>query len=54
MVLLQNQGGVLPLDPKKRTAVIGPLAKNQHDLLGPWWGRGDDHDVVTVFDGIAA
>jgi beta-glucosidase len=54
MVLLQNQGGVLPLDPKKRTAVIGPLAKNQHDLLGPWWGRGDDNDVVTVFDGIAA
>ena len=53
MVLLQNEGGVLPLDSAKRTAVIGPLAKNQHDLLGPWWGRGDDGDVVTVFDGIA-
>ena len=53
MVLLKNEGGVLPLDPAKRTAVIGPLAKNQHDLLGPWWGRGDDGDVVTVFDGIA-
>src|ERR671912_1861162 len=35
MVLLKNEGGVLPLDPAKRTAVIGPLAKNQHDLLGP-------------------
>ena len=53
MVLLKNEGSVLPLDPAKRTAVIGPLAKNQHDLLGPWWGRGDDGDVVTVFDGIA-
>jgi beta-glucosidase len=53
MVLLQNKGSVLPLDSAKRTAVIGPLAKNQHDLLGPWWGRGDDGDVVTVFDGIA-
>ena len=53
MVLLQNEGSVLPLDPAKRTAVIGPLAKNQHDLLGPWWGRGDDGDVITVFDGIA-
>jgi beta-glucosidase len=21
-------------------------------MLGPWWGRGDDNDVVTVFDGI--
>lgn len=52
MVLLQNEGGILPLDPAKSTAVIGPLAKNQHDMLGPWWGRGDDNDVVTVFDGI--
>ncbi|HET9325054.1 MAG TPA: beta-glucosidase BglX [Gaiellaceae bacterium] len=53
MVLLQNQGGILPLDPSKKTAVIGPLAKNQHDLLGPWWGAGRDSDAVTVFDGIA-
>jgi beta-glucosidase len=52
MVLLRNEGGVLPLDPNKKTAVIGPLAKNQHDMLGPWWGRGDDNDVVTVLDGI--
>jgi beta-glucosidase len=52
MVLLQNKDAVLPLDPSKKTAVIGPLAKNQHDMLGPWWGRGDDGDVVTVFDGI--
>jgi beta-glucosidase len=52
MVLLRNEGGVLPLDPSKKTAVIGPLAKNKHDMLGPWWGRGDDNDAVTVFDGI--
>jgi beta-glucosidase len=52
MVLLQNEGEILPLDPAKKTAVIGPLAKNQHDMLGPWWGRGDDTDVVTVLDGI--
>jgi beta-glucosidase len=52
MVLLQNEGGVLPFDPSKKTAVVGPLARNQHDMLGPWWGRGDDDDVVSVFDGI--
>jgi beta-glucosidase len=52
MVLLQNKDGVLPLDPAKKTAVIGPLAKNQHDMLGPWWGAGRDTDVVTVLDGI--
>ena len=37
---------------RRTTAVIGPLADNQHDMLGPWWGRGDDEDVVTVLDGI--
>jgi beta-glucosidase len=52
MVLLQNKGGVLPLDPSKKTAVIGPLANNQHDMLGPWWGAGRDTDAVTVLDGI--
>jgi beta-glucosidase len=52
MVLLQNEGSILPLDPSRKTAVIGPLAKNQHDMLGPWWGAGRDSDAVTVFDGI--
>jgi beta-glucosidase len=52
MVLLQNKGGILPLDPAKKTAVIGPLADDQHDMLGPWWGAGRDTDAVSVFDGI--
>jgi beta-glucosidase len=54
MVLLKNAGATLPFDPKKKTAVIGPLGESGHDMLGPWWGRGRDEDVVTVFDGIAA
>ncbi len=52
MVLLKNDG-VLPLDPSAQTAVIGPLADNQHDMLGPWWGVGRDEDAVSVFDAIA-
>ena len=42
MVLLKNDGPVLPLDPTKSTAIIGPLGDDKHDMLGPWWGRGDD------------
>ena len=38
----------------KKTAVIGPLGDDQHDMLGPWWGRGEDKDAVTVFQGIKA
>ena len=52
MVLLQNEGGVLPFDASLDTAVIGPLGRNQHDMLGPWWGAGRDSDVVTVLDGV--
>jgi beta-glucosidase len=52
MVLLKNEGGNLPLDPSGKTAVIGPLAKDHHDMFGPWWGIGRDEDAVSVFDGI--
>src|SRR3954449_8748696 len=54
MVLLKNANSVLPLNPRKKTAVIGPLAKDQHDMLGPWWGQGRDADAVTLYDGIKA
>ena len=52
MVLLQNKGQTLPLDPSKKTAVIGPLGDDQHDMLGPWWGKGEDADAVSVLKGI--
>ena len=51
MVLLKNEGK-LPFSKSKSTAVIGPLGDDQHDMLGPWWGRGEDKDVVTVFQGL--
>jgi beta-glucosidase len=54
MVLLKNDGGTLPLDPKKSVAVIGPLGDDKHDMLGPWWGQGRDADAVSVFQGIKA
>jgi beta-glucosidase len=68
MVLLKNDSNVLPFDPSKKTAVIGPLAKDVpkgcnpdprscgpgHDMLGPWWGVGRDEDAVTPFAGINA
>ena len=54
MVLLKNDAGALPLTPGKKIAVIGPLGDNQHDMLGPWWGNGQDSDAVTVYAGIKA
>jgi len=53
MVLLKNDNGILPLDDGiDSIAVIGPLAKNQHDPLGTWSLNGRDEDVVSVYDGL--
>ncbi len=54
MVLLKNDNATLPLDVHKSVAVIGPLGNDPHDMLGPWWGQGQDADAVSVFAGIKA
>jgi beta-glucosidase len=51
MVLLKNDG-ILPLDPNKSIAVIGPLGDDQHNMLGPWWGKGEDADAVSLLTGL--
>ncbi|HEX3006367.1 MAG TPA: glycoside hydrolase family 3 C-terminal domain-containing protein, partial [Bacteroidales bacterium] len=35
-VLLKNDNNLLPLDPKKKIALIGPLADNKENMLGTW------------------
>src|SRR4051794_22059458 len=54
VVLLKNAGPVLPISPSKSTALIGPLGDSPHDMLGPWWGRGDDNDAVSLLAGMKA
>ncbi len=54
VVLLKNDGPTLPLDVTKKTAIIGPLGDSSHDMLGPWWGRGEDNDAVSLFEGMQA
>jgi beta-glucosidase len=58
MVLLKNDKSgdnpTLPFDTGKSTAVIGPLGDDQHDMLGPWWGQGQDADAVSLYTGIKA
>ena len=52
MVLLKNDNATLPFDPAKKIAVIGPLGDDQHDMLGPWWGKGVDGDAVSLYSAI--
>jgi beta-glucosidase len=52
-VLLKNSGGLLPLSKNVGSvAVIGPLADDRVDPLGPWGALGRPEDVVTLLDGI--
>ncbi len=54
MVLLKNEGGLLPLDEGQRIALIGPLADDHHHILGAWHRIGEDADTESVLDGMRA
>ena len=55
MVLLKNEGGLLPLSPEKlKLAVIGPLADDHYSPLGCWAWMGRPKDVESVMDGLRA
>ena len=52
IVLLKNERSLLPLDKVGTIAVIGPLADNKEEPLGPWHTQGRAEDVVSVLQGI--
>ncbi|PRY09686.1 beta-glucosidase [Pontibacter ummariensis] len=52
MVLLKNEKQVLPLQKSGTIALIGPLAKNQRDMIGNWSGAGDWKQAVSLEQGI--
>jgi beta-glucosidase len=55
IVLLKNDGGLLPLGPQlERIALIGPLADDHHEILGCWHRIGRDEDTESVLDGLRA
>ena len=55
IVLLKNERNLLPLDTTAGTiAVIGPLADDPADALGPWSGQGDPRDVIAPLAGLKA
>ena len=55
MVLLENEGDVLPLSKSVRTlAVIGPLADHRRAMLGNWAVAGREEDAITPLEGLKA
>ncbi|MFI5347504.1 MAG: glycoside hydrolase family 3 N-terminal domain-containing protein [Elusimicrobiota bacterium] len=55
MVLLKNDGDVLPLSRNLRTvAVIGPLGDDGAAVLGSWFGDGRASEASTMLAGVRA
>ena len=55
MVLLKNEGGLLPLAKNGGTiAVIGPLADDKDSPLGSWRGKAEADSAVSLLEGIQA
>ncbi len=54
MVLLKNANNTLPLRKEQKIAFIGPLVKNQRDLIGSWSGAGDWKKAISLWMGLAS
>lgn len=50
-VLLKNENNLLPLKKTQTIALIGPLADDKRDVIGPHAAAGDWHQDVSVMDG---
>lgn len=48
MVLLKNDKNLLPLNPNQKIAFIGPLVKDQRNLIGSWSAAGKAEDAVSI------
>ncbi|MFT6939089.1 MAG: beta-glucosidase [Cyclobacteriaceae bacterium] len=54
IVLLKNEGNLLPLKPSQKIAVIGELASSNDIPLGSWRARATPNSAVSMLDGIEA
>jgi beta-glucosidase len=53
IILLKNSNNTLPLQRTiSSVALVGPLARNQRDLIGNWSGAGDWQQAVSVEQGL--
>ena len=51
IVLLENRNNILPLKKEQKIALIGPLADNPKDILGPWIPANDQESVKKLLSG---
>lgn len=54
VVLLKNNGQILPLKKSSRIAVVGFYANSKDDLFDFWIGQGRSSDAVPLYEGMKA
>src|SRR5579872_2381349 len=52
MVLLKNQGNILPLKRSGTIAVIGPLGDNKVNMTGTWSVAADGSKAISLLEGL--
>ncbi|MEM9673138.1 MAG: beta-glucosidase BglX [Bacteroidota bacterium] len=52
LVLLKNEGNVLPLQKDAKITLVGPLAKNRENMPGTWSVAARFPESVSLFDGL--
>ena len=50
MVLLKNEGNLLPLQKKGKIALIGPILNSREEILGPWSWCADSTLYTPIID----
>ncbi len=50
MVLLKNDNRTLPLRSPRAIALVGPLAADKSNLIGPWSGAGEGDHCTSVLE----
>jgi beta-glucosidase len=51
-VLLKNNENILPLQKGKKIAFIGPLVKDQRNLIGSWSGAGNYKQAISLWEAL--
>lgn len=52
IVLLKNEGNLLPLNRKQKISLIGMLAASSEEVIGAWAMSWKREDCVTILDGL--
>ena len=54
IVLLKNEGNILPIKKDAKVSLVGALADNKEEIIGAWAMSWQEKDCVTILEGMKA